>query len=268
MLILSLTNENYFSQKANKAYMSVSQYKSFTDCEACAMAELNGEYKKPMTTAMLVGSYVDAYYEGTLEIFKAQHPEIFKRDGNLRADYIKADEIIKRTESDAVFQKFMSGEKQKIFTAELFGCNWKIKIDSLLTDKIVDLKCMANLKWGYDSRLNRWNNFVSLWRYDLQLAVYQEIYFRAAGKRLPVYIAACTKEDVPDIEIIDIPQWRLNECLYELERTLPHILDVKNGKVLPQRCGVCNYCKSTKVIKDPVSFDLAGLSSKERKEWE
>lgn len=262
-----LTNENYYSQEANKAYMSVSQYKSFLECEACAMAQINGEYARQATKAMLVGSYVDAHYEGTLDIFKAQHPDIFKKDGTLKADYIKADEIIQRTESDLVFQSYMSGEKQAIFIAELFGCQWKIKIDSLCPDKIVDLKCMANLNWGYDSRLNRYNNFVSLWGYDLQLAVYQEVYFRATGKRLPVFIAACTKEEVTNIEIIDIPQWRLNECMEELERTLPHILDVKNGKVKPQRCGVCNYCKSTKVLKEPVSFELVGLSDKERKEW-
>lgn len=47
-----LTNENYYSQEANKAYMSVSQYKSFLECEACAMAQINGEYERQATMGM------------------------------------------------------------------------------------------------------------------------------------------------------------------------------------------------------------------------
>ena len=62
-----LTNNNYFSKKANMEYMSVSQFKAFDKCEAAALAELKGEYVKPKTVSMLVGSYVDAYFEGSLD---------------------------------------------------------------------------------------------------------------------------------------------------------------------------------------------------------
>lgn len=41
-----LTNENYFAPESSQSYMSVSQFKSFLDCEARTMAELNGEYHK------------------------------------------------------------------------------------------------------------------------------------------------------------------------------------------------------------------------------
>ena len=100
-----LAAENYYSREANEAYMSVSQFKSFERCEAAAMAELRGEYVRQKTTALLVGSYVDAYFEGTLPVFKGQHPEIFKRDGSLKADYIKAEQIIQRCESDPLFME-------------------------------------------------------------------------------------------------------------------------------------------------------------------
>ena len=40
---MKLTNQNYYSQEANKTYMSVSQLKSFMKCEAAAMAELRGD---------------------------------------------------------------------------------------------------------------------------------------------------------------------------------------------------------------------------------
>ena len=101
-----LTNEDYYSSESNLKYMSVSSYKSFLSCEAMAMAELRGEWKRPKSTALLVGSYVDAWFEGTLDEFKAENPEIFKRDGTLKADYIQAEEIIKRVQSDELFMEF------------------------------------------------------------------------------------------------------------------------------------------------------------------
>lgn len=42
--------------------------------------------------------------------------------------------------------KYMSGEKQVIMTAELYGTPWKIKMDSYIPGvAIVDLKVMASL---------------------------------------------------------------------------------------------------------------------------
>lgn len=253
---MELTAENYYSPAANKHFMSVSQYKDFLNCEACAMAKLNGSYQMPMTIALLVGSYVDAHFEGTLDIFKAHHPEIFKRDGSLKADYVKADEIIKRVERDKKFMELMSGEKQKIFTAEMFGCDWKIKIDSLLPNMIVDLKCMRSL----DRIMGV--SFISHWKYDYQMAVYQEIYYRATGKRLETAIAVCTKESVTAIDWTKIPQWRLDECLEDIKNTLPHILAVKNGDYPVYSCGVCDYCKEHKVLTDkPTDFEQIGFKN-------
>ena len=95
-----LTNENYYSNEANWEYMSVSQYKQFRKCEATAMAELNGKWKQPKSTALLVGSYVDSWFEGTLDEFTLQNPEIFKKDGTLKVDYIQAEEIIRKLTED------------------------------------------------------------------------------------------------------------------------------------------------------------------------
>src|SRR3990167_9748421 len=125
-LMLKLTTENYHSQEANLAYLSVSQYKDFMGClgmrgcEAMAMAKLKGEWVEEVSTPMLVGSYVDAHFEGTLNTFKAKNPELFKKDGGLKSEYTKAEEIIQRIERDEYFMKYLSGEKQVIFTAELF----------------------------------------------------------------------------------------------------------------------------------------------------
>lgn len=61
---MQLTSENYYSQEANREYMSVSGYKDFAGtygklpCEFHAMEKLNGNWEDEKTTALLVGSYV------------------------------------------------------------------------------------------------------------------------------------------------------------------------------------------------------------------
>ena len=144
---MTLTERNYYSDEMNLRYMSVSQYKEFQRCEAAAMAQLQGEWRKPKTTALLVGSYVDAWFEGTLEDFREENPEIFKKDGSLKADFIMAEEIIQRVQRDAMFMYYMSGRKQVVKTANLFGTDWKIKMDSYHRGRmIVDLKVMRSME--------------------------------------------------------------------------------------------------------------------------
>lgn len=254
-----LTNENYYSTESNLEYMSVSQYKSFCKCEAATMAELRGEWKRPKTTALLVGSYVDSWFEGTLEQFKAENPEIFKKDGTLKSDYVQAEEIIKRVQADEQFMYYMSGEKQRIYTVELFGVKWKIKIDSLLANMIVDLKVVRSLERIMGK------SFVEHWEYDLQMAVYAAVVKAVTGLDLDTFLAVVTKQTPSDLEIIHIPTWRREELLLEVKRNLPHIIRVKTGQIEPERCGVCEYCRATKTITEPIDFELVGLSTIERK---
>jgi len=234
-----LTNSNYYSPEANMTYFSVSQYKDFVECEAKAMAKIRGEYKETETTALLVGSYIDAYIEGTLNEFKAKHhSEIFTKQKTLRADFQKAEEIIKRIERDPLFMKFLSGEKQKIFTAELFGVPWKIKIDSYIDGKcITDLKIVRNIK------------SLPIWRYDIQGAIYQEIAYINTGSRLPFYLAVATKEDTIDIDIFQITQDTLDFSLAEVEGNIDRYKAIKSGEIEPIRCGECDYCKSAKTAR-------------------
>ena len=259
---MKLTSKNYYSAEANQEYMSVSQYKAFLDCPARAMAELRGEYKRPMTTAMLVGSYVDAYFEGTLEQFVKEHPEIFKRNGELKADYQQAEAIIKRIEADELFMEHLSGKKQVIKTAELFGTKWKIKMDSYHPGKqIDDLKIMRSLERIMGV------SFVTHWGYDIQMAVYSEVEYlanKAKNKqRLPTYLDVATKEDETDIEIVHIPHWRHQECLADVEKNMPKILAYKSGELEAPRCGTCAYCRKTKKLTAPIDFEAVGFSNKE-----
>lgn len=264
---MGLTNETYYSKFANYEYMSVSQYKQFAGtygrkgCEAQAIAELRGEFSEPPSTAMLVGSYVDCFYEGTLDTFRQNNPEIFKKDGELKAQYVKAEEMIARAQRDKLFSTYMSGDKQVIMTGELFGTPWKIKMDSYFPGKaIVDLKCMSSLtkmNWVPDIG---YLDFVRYWGYDIQGAVYQEIVYQNTGKRLPFFIAGISKEEAIDIEVIGVNDMYLREALAGVEKNLPHILRVKRGEEQPERCGTCKYCRDTKVLQKPIGISELNIA--------
>ena len=60
-----VTKNNYHAPNTNNRYMSVSQYKRFCECEAAALAEINGTYERPKSSALLIGSYVDEMLTGT-----------------------------------------------------------------------------------------------------------------------------------------------------------------------------------------------------------
>lgn len=261
-----LTAENYFSQEAEREFLSVSQYKKFAGslgrpgCEAKAMAELNGEWEEAKSTSLMVGSYVDAHFEGTLDLFKAKNPEIFTKQGGLKAEYRRAEEVINRIERDEYFMAHMAGQKQVIMTGELFGAQWKIKMDSYFPDVlIVDLKCMKSLR--EDNYLKDYGHmeFVRYWGYDIQAAIYQKIVEINTGKKLPFKIAAASKEEYPDIEVIQVEQSLMDAALAEVEKNVPSILALKNGEYEPVRCGICNYCRHTKVLTQSIwSSELLG----------
>lgn len=256
-----LTAENYYSREANEEYMSVSQYKDFSGtygkmaCEFTAMEKLKERWEEPKSKALMVGSYVDSYFEGTLDDFKANNPDLFKRDGGLKAEYVKADEIVERIERDAYFMKYMSGEKQVIMTGELFGAKWKIKIDSFIPDvAIVDLKVMASvtrLEWVRDIG---YLDFVRYWGYDIQGAIYQEIVRQNTGKKLPFFIAAATKETEPDIRIIHVTDNYLAEALNMVQMNMARVLQVKSGEAEPDRCELCDCCRKNRVLTRPISI--------------
>ena len=232
---MNLTQENYYSRGANQEYFSVSQYKDFAKCEAMALAKLRGDYQQPVTRALLVGSFVDSYFEGTLPEFMKENPELFTRKNELRSEFRKANEIIGRIKADLLFMQFMSGEKQRIMTFQLFGVPWKMKMDSFLSGIcITDLKVVANFR------------NLPLWRYDLQGAVYQAGVEAVTGERLPFYLAVATKERVTDLDIFQIPQSTLDFALREVEENIIHYAAVKNGDIPPEYCGKCDYCKSVK----------------------
>lgn len=252
---MELNKTNYYSSEANKAFMSSTQFKDFIKCEESALAKINEEYEENATIAMLVGSYVDAYFDGSLNKFKAVHPEIFKKDGNLKSDYIKAEYMIHRAERDELFMKYLSGQKQVVMTGEIASVPFKIRIDSFHPGKaIVDLKTVKDFKPVYDEANHSYKNFVEHWGYDIQGAIYQEIVRQTTGVALPFFIAAITKEEEPDLCLMNIPQERLDQCLDFVKTFAPRFQAIKQRTDNPQRCGKCNWCKKTKVLNSIIDY--------------
>lgn len=254
-----LTKNNYYSDEANQRYMSASFVKSMLRCEAATMAELTGEWKPPPSTALLVGSYVDSYFEGpkSFEAFVESHPEILKRDGTLKSEYVRANQMIVRAYSDPVFMQYMKGQKQKIVTGEIVGIPFKAKFDVYRKgERIVDLKTTKDLQPRYVEGQGR-ISFAEAFNYPLQMAIYQYL----EGHNLPCYLAVITKEDPPDIMLIQIEQERMDAEIEFLHQTLPRYDAIKRGLIEPKRCENCAYCRATRKLNKPIT--LAELGGEE-----
>ena len=262
---MKLTQDNYYSQRANRAYFSVSQFKAFRECEAAAMAELRGEYKPQRGRALLLGSYVDEMLTGTYESQKKfileNESDLFKKNGDLYADVLQAAETVERVRAQPLMMKYLDGEHQTIMTGEIEGVPFKIKMDCYRPGEfITDLKYMASLRSP-----NLFQPMISYWGYDIQAAVYQEIVYQNTGLRLPTYIAAVTKETPSDIGLFEIPQDVLDEVMESIAKYLKRIKKIQDGEIAPQRCEKCDYCRGTKKAQI-MDFVLIGANGDQLRE--
>lgn len=247
---MQLNEMNYFSHEADEAFFSASQVKAFRKCEAAAMAALRGEYLRPMSQALMVGQYVDAALTGDLDEWCGCHPEIKKRDGGLKAEFLQASEMVGRANRDPLFMEFMEGEHQTILTAELFGVPFKAKFDVLGADRIVDLKTVRDLSPVYLPGQGR-VDFATAWDWPLQMAIYQKMYEKLYGAKLPCYLAVITKETPPDIRVIRVEQERMDAEIALLEQQLPRFEAIKSGAIEPERCDHCEWCRQSRILTAP-----------------
>lgn len=252
-----LTSSNYHTNQANIEFWSVSLFKAFDRCEAAALASVRGQYEREQTDALLIGSYVDAYFSGELDEFiKRDGDKLFKKNGELYAKFEHANDIIDTVEAQPLMMEFLKGEKQVIRTASMFGVDWKIKMDVFNGERIVDLKCVKDFEPIYKEGSGR-VSWVEYWGYDIQGAIYQKVEQISSGrdKPLPFYIVAVTKEKIPDVAIIEIPQHVLNTALKIVEAKIDRFDLVKMGEIEPERCEKCEYCKQTKRLTAPSVFE-------------
>lgn len=254
-----LNKENYFSLGASEAFWSVSQFKQFDRCEALGLAETKGLYKRDITDALLIGLYVDAVLTDELDEFENNYGHMmFKKNGEILAKFRHAGKMIARVKSDNLMKNFLTGQYQTIMTAEIFGVPWKAKFDVYNENRIVDLKTVKDFDDIYDPKKGGRVSWVEYWGYDIQGAIYQKIEQKVTGRTepLPFYIAAVTKEKVPDIKVIQIPQHILDAAYHLVEAKIDRFDLIKNGDVEPIRCERCDYCKQTKILTVPEIYEI------------
>ena len=253
---MKLTQDNYYSIEANMEYMSASEFKDFLQCERQALAKAKGEYVEQPSKAMLVGSYVDSYFSGELDKFKQEHSEIFKKDGTLLKDYEQANEIIKSIEDDDLMMKMLGGRKQVIMSGKINNVPFKIKVDSLLPNIIVDQKIMSSYRdliW-VDNGHRQKVDFIEAYGYDIQGAIYQWIVEQNTGKKLPFVLAVATKEENCDKALIQIDQEYLDKALELVKSKCERYDRIKKGLLYPVGCGHCPTCRKNKKVKEIVSY--------------
>lgn len=255
---MTLTSSNYFSTETNKTYWSVSQFKAFDKCEARGLASARGLYHREMTDALLIGSYVDAYFAGEMDEFMEKYSDtMFTKKGTLYAKYEQANRLINTIECQPLMMDYLEGDKQVIRTASMFGVDWKIKMDVFNGERIVDLKCVKDFEPLYKEGFGRMS-WVEYWGYDIQGAIYQRVEQISSHRAepLPFYIVTVTKEKTPDIAIIRLPQHILDTALKVVEAKIDRFDLVKTGEVPPTRCERCEYCKSTKILTEPMMYEV------------
>ena len=237
MVLPVVTPENYYSPEMNMAYMGSTQFKAFERCEAAALAELKGEYRPPSSAALLVGGYIDAWFSGELPLYQAQHPEIFKRDGTLKAEYVKATEVVARLQADDLYSLLMSGKKQVIRTGTIAGVPFKIKIDSLL-DADTCAKIVAEFP----------NAAAALGLCDGAI-----VDQKAMASMESVWSAEDHCKE-PDLAAMYIDDTDLAAALAVVEDNAPRYQAIKEGKIQPTRCEHCAYCRATKRLTSILNY--------------
>lgn len=264
---MKLTSRNYYGPKANREFMSVSQFKDFLKCPAMAMAKLNGEYAPERGRALLLGSLVDEMLTGTKrsqdKFIEENRAELFKKNGDPYADVEQAMETVERVRKQPLMMHYLGGKHQTIMTGEIEGVPVKGKFDSYKSGEfLVDLKYLKSLRSP-----NLFENVLDYWKYPMQMAVYQELVFQNTGERLPCYIVAATKETPAHITVCEIDQYTLDKELEVVKANIPHFQKIKNGEITPERCECydCDYCTASKVLTDPIPYELLGMSTAQLK---
>lgn len=290
----TITKDNYYDVRN---VLSASTIKAFANCEAAALADLRGEYQRPTSTALLVGSYIDAALDSDAELdkFCAAHPEIINsRTGALKADFQRAADIVARCKSDELFRALTvdspADGHQYIVTGTIgtdsngnpIPC--KGKLDFLLQPDyleqlaarfpawtgffrsaaqagglIIDLKSAANTDEIWDPDAEERLPWLQSWHYDRQLAIYRELYRQRSAKTLPVLVCVATKEPNTSLLALTIDSGTLDEGLADAQMLAPRAWAVMHGQAEPCYCGHCAYCRSARRLDQmgPVDFRFA-----------
>ncbi|WP_373110306.1 PD-(D/E)XK nuclease-like domain-containing protein [Streptococcus anginosus] len=267
-MTLDLLGKDYYSAASARRYWSISQYKRFRECEARALAELEGEWEDQRDDmALLVGNMVHSYFESPEahkkfmdENADAMISKAGKTKGQLKSDFLVGQRMIDRLEADKQFMEYYTGQKEVAVTGTFEGVEFKGKIDCLNIERgyFVDIKTtksdIDSTIWVQDetSGRNIQVRWFEAWGYVLQMAAYKKMLEAQYNRKFVPIIYAVTKEAAPDTRaIVFQSQEKLDYELAELYMLIQRLDKVKRGEEKAKPCGHCEYCK-TKALSQRV----------------
>ena len=278
---MKLNEQTYFTPEANLTYLDCSTYKNFAGtcgkkpCEHRALAIAKGIYTPPRSEALLVGSYVDAYFDNSLaqfqldnadEIYTKTSWKKFEKSGDANdldklTAFKQADIMIQRAIREPLFMKYVEGDTQVIMTGKIEGVPVRVKLDSYDGRRITDIKTARSItETYYAADLGQRLNFAEYFGYIEQAYFYTEIVRQNTGKRVPFYLAVITKDKTdniphPRVAVIQIPDGIIDEKGEEIKQKIKGVWSVLQGEVEPIPCGTCEYCADTLPLDKVISLD-------------
>lgn len=276
-----LNEQTYHTPEANLKWLDCSTYKNVVGtpgrkgCECRALAIAKGEYIEPKSEALLVGGYVDAYFDKSLSqycvdnmdsIYTKASIKKFEKSGNaedlerLKA-FEQADVMIKRAIREPLFMQYVEGETQKILTADIEGVPIRVKLDSYDGKRITDIKTAASITETYYAKdLGQRLNFAENFGYIEQAFFYQTAVEQNYGKHLPFYLAVVTKEKhnnvpYPRVAVIQIPDKVIADKGSEIKQRIKGVWSLLQGEYEPIPCGTCEWCADNLSVDDVISLE-------------
>jgi hypothetical protein len=275
---MQLTNDNYHSPEANRAYMSWHQFQKWQECPARQSAVLAGTWQEPKRDAgrdpLMIGSYTHCRFltPGMFQQFVASHHEsIHGKGGKRYAAFDDADAMVTRLERlPELVQLRAAGKPEQIYTANLFGCEWKAQMDLVVPsnvesqpDLIIDLKTSGTFEdeWNAERKCRvPWYDIYGYWG---QMAMYRRIYLECTDRIGVAMLAGVTKQDPADVQqVLMIDKERMEVEVMRVESAMPQVLRWKSGTDKPPMCGrgACDYCRAHRGWSPVTGLDV-------KREW-
>ena len=246
-----------------KDYVSFSTWSNYQDCEFAALARDKGELEFETTEPMIVSKYIEANLIGTEEDIKKvqeEHPEMMNsRTGEPKVAYTRALKAVEEAKEDMIFMTMLQGEKQVKLEGVIDGVKVLGYADNVGKAFISDLKAVANLNRVWDERERRRVSFVENRNYAVQGWLYLEMYRQMTGDELNFYLAVLTKEDPSKRVIVTFDQESMNYAETMFRSDLRRIIELREGRAKPIKCGQCEYCVKNSTTS-LVDSRLVGMS--------
>ncbi|RLC69297.1 MAG: hypothetical protein DRH97_00425 [Chloroflexi bacterium] len=263
----SLTDDNYYQ---DTKYLSNSTVSEYMECSARAEAKRKGEWKdEGFKLPFAMGHFFESLLNGDSKrvIESAEFKDQLCNANNVteNANAIKCRAMYARCSENDLFMRFNTGLNEQIFTGEIHGVLFRIKVDivNIANGFFTDTKSSkATLKTcinedgeialdyeDFDWKDGKKRPFYEHFDYIMQLAIYQEILRQNFDVLLqPILnVASKVKPFRYQTLFIDKHDERLSDKIELLGEYIEYIESMRAGTIEPTRCeeSTCEYCNQT-----------------------